>query len=824
MDLYAGNSTLYRFLKRYRQPVFMDRNLHYLFDARATGAPMGQSNGTAQNYSDSGQQSNALSVSMSRRRSAKTKRRRVAIDDVCERLMTAQVMRSATAALMNPARSAFVVQPVLKIEAVGLVKLARSQRRHVRGLPVNLRATHCRCEIRMLKMLLSETSKRKGEELVFQSSETCTIIPGREVISAPNVNRAAETNREHSLVASVIMDEPFYIKASTLADAGVATLLSSKANDYMYKVTLTLKSMSTHSERSWPFAMDTTPVSTPNRQVRSTSNSPRDKTHSRNTSASPSPKGTRHSPRNKKPTAAAAAASPSPGRRGRMSTVSSAVASIRRRLLPSASPLAGTRSDCDADDEQDEDEDTDGPVESSTVEISAEFSFSLLECPPSGFVSPLEFVKNGKLQEVKSGTAIGIEMDMGWSVPTGQNIQNSTSKAESADEIKSTKITEELNTANGTVAILKKDDSREQSTTRTATPVPERDTLEARYHFAVNGKFKTYVLSGFGCPWCNDKDFYALERLHFHFLTCHDLFTFRVEMRRPLLMDVYITLAGEFLYERASPKVPDIRVIQWMRPSYLKFKLANYLRGDMTWLQEGVSLLVMQMPMDNRSRSLHGRGNASVAASLAGSVTSTTVDENMSNMGLVSSVSSMHNVRTVPELPPRTKRLFPVPEAEVDLYTTKAKRKLKTGEVMPESEDDNDDSWLIHKHDETIDDFEDVTANEKTFMKAWDRHIFEERPSAYKHVSESLLRFCRANGELLSSEPLKKEFWKHCLNFVDYGIIEPACMFACATYLKNLEVEREQSTAEALVSGSGSGSGSSDGHKDAKSRKRRKQR
>ncbi|KAK9374071.1 uncharacterized protein V1513DRAFT_485556 [Lipomyces chichibuensis] len=780
MDLYAGNSTLYRFIKRYRQPVFLDRNLSYLFHTRlSSGQP---TSGTA---SDSGGQGLSSHASPSRKR--KRSRRRVTIEDVCGRLLANSVAEFATAAIAEPKLSSFVVQPILKIEATGIVKLARSLRSHIGRTKVQLRNTSCSCEIMVYRMQVSPSGKRRAKKLVFQSSEICTLIPAQ---SSPWLSNSAQSPsaspppREKSTILTLVMNEPFYIKASTLTD----TLTASE--EYVYTVTLSLRSTSSHCEKSWPFTMEAMSTSWQTvdglNELRQHTASPRNSNLS-----SPSRSPARQSPLNRKSASWSeeTARQQSPSRRSNVAA--SAVASIRRRLGMSVrgSPVQppSRSDDGDADDEHDADVETSDGMHDPKIELRAEWEFTLLSCPEPGYVVQLQFYKNGRSEEVKSGSEICVEIDMGWSVPSTKDYVKRKEKFR-PDGKPAEKINGESEMESSTGEV------RERSTARLSTPNSDRELrgdgiVEVRYHFATAvNTFKTYILSGFGCPWCYDKDFHTCEPLHFHFTTCHELFSFRMDQRQPQMIDVYITLTGEFLYERASTKVPDMRIVQWMRPKS-KFRLLDYLRGDLSWLQEGAAALAMQMPMnpatsavlESRTRS-HARQSSirNVTPGLEESLRLTMV-----------SVTQGFDVDTVPELPPKARRIFPVPEIGVELYTTKSKRLLRPGEEMSESEDENDDSWLAHKHEETIDDFEDVTASEKKFMKAWDRHIFEERPSSYKHVRDSLARFCRKNREMLSDRLFLIEFWKHCLNLIDCGIIEPACFYSCMQWLKHVAAENE---------------------------------
>ncbi|KAK9458556.1 uncharacterized protein V1516DRAFT_133817 [Lipomyces oligophaga] len=830
MDQYAGNTALYTYIQRYRQPIFLERNLNYLFDSRRSSLHY---HSVVKQYSESANQLVASSQGghgssqPSHKRRRITKRRKILIDDVCECLLTAAMERENSMALLKNDLSVYAIQPVLKIEVLGIVRLARSLRSHIGSLSTPLRVTNCRCNVQISKAKI-ESPKRK--ELLFKSSEICTLVP----ISANSESSGSPDGKSgKALVAGLSMDEPFYIKASTLSDSGSITLFSPLTNDYLYNIKITLKLLSSHSANTWPFNID---IAMPNRQSKAMTNSPRSsstsspkghsRSSSRNSSASPSTNERSGSKRQSR-VRSVSAASPSKSSPSRGTTpvgqrgVPSAMSSLKRRLgIPSyddnlsvSTSLRALTPTSDSDlvvDMDDADSGLDLLVsETSGVDLYADYTFSPLECPPAGYVAHLKFLKGGVERDAKIGSEIGLEVDMGWSVPSSVH-RTHTTKAEEEHEDK--KVQEQVASkrtlspeedSDGArrqrtrMSDIRKSNRRESSSAaRSVTPVSDREVLPAespkvRYHFALDGKFKTFTLSGFGCPWCDNRDYVTSDRLHFHFVTCHDLFSFRVDMRFPHLMDVYISLTGDFVYERVTAKVPDMRLMQWMRPKRLKFRLSSFLRGDMTWLQRGASLLSMQMPTISSAvgdSQIKGNGGGRVVAGLA---QNRGLDDNLKLS--LTPASNMYDVDTIPELPKRVRRIFPVPECEVPLYTTKSKRRLEQDEEMSESEDEIDESWLVYKHEETIDDFEDVTENEKKFIKLWDRHIFQERPSSNKHLSDSLLRFCRTNRLILSQKTLLTEFWKHCLNLVDSGIIEPACFYACMKYLQNVGQEGVES-------------------------------
>ena len=69
------------------------------------------------------------------------------------------------------------------------------------------------------------------------------------------------------------------------------------------------------------------------------------------------------------------------------------------------------------------------------------------------------------------------------------------------------------------------------------------------------------------------------------------------------------------------------------------------------------------------------------------------------------------------------------------------KRVLRVDELLSESDEDVDESWLKTKHSRVIDSFTDLTETEKSFFKRWDNYIFDEKILANRYVGNILIRF-----------------------------------------------------------------------------------
>lgn len=69
-------------------------------------------------------------------------------------------------------------------------------------------------------------------------------------------------------------------------------------------------------------------------------------------------------------------------------------------------------------------------------------------------------------------------------------------------------------------------------------------------------------------------------------------------------------------------------------------------------------------------------------------------------------------------------------------------------------------------------------------MKAWNKHLYEERPNGNSQVAASLVRFSRKHKTWLSEPLWLIEFWKMCLNFIQFGTIDTRTLKACVGIIK----------------------------------------
>ncbi|RPA93605.1 hypothetical protein L873DRAFT_1815578 [Choiromyces venosus 120613-1] len=278
-----------------------------------------------------------------------------------------------------------------------------------------------------------------------------------------------------------------------------------------------------------------------------------------------------------------------------------------------------------------------------------------------------------------------------------------------------------------------------------------------------------FTVPRYACPFCDGREFACLTSLHFHLITSHDLLQFKVRSRKANsglrsnerhenYVEVFVDLAKDAIMGRASDHVPDHRIFRWVKPSET-LDVHRILKGDWSWLNE------------RRGMSLQNR-------------------KDMATGGPLAPFSKKRiNFNDVGDLPVNKRRKYRVPAPMNGLQglvfiRSKSKRFVHPGEDLSESDDDVDEGWLQMEHKEIIEDFTDVARNEMTFMQLWDKHLFIERPIGYSHIPQVLIRFARQQAENMRTSQLFVEFWKHCLNLVQYGIIDAECLAFCMKIIK----------------------------------------
>ncbi|KAI9831261.1 MAG: hypothetical protein M1819_005189, partial [Sarea resinae] len=308
---------------------------------------------------------------------------------------------------------------------------------------------------------------------------------------------------------------------------------------------------------------------------------------------------------------------------------------------------------------------------------------------------------------------------------------------------------------------------RESPADRFPTPISEPDvaTSKVKTKYLLGDwcardseQTKTLILAGYLCPFCRGRDFGNFEFLSFHFKTCHDLLKFDVKRKergqqsdRVTKLEISVDLSENQSDRRRTRKVEN-KVIAWVRPR-VNFNLSNYLEGDESWVGGSVG----RAPSRNRTRRL-----------------SRHVQQPDPDLRTEANL--------VQDIPPPQRTRYRVPSAltpNVTFFRNTSKRPLIEGELVSESDDDVDEDWLMHKHNEVIDDFTDIPKEEKQFIKRWDAYILDEDLSGTVYLPDAMIRFVRKNKDFLAQTDMLVEFAKITASLKIQGLLNDRLISQC---------------------------------------------
>lgn len=318
------------------------------------------------------------------------------------------------------------------------------------------------------------------------------------------------------------------------------------------------------------------------------------------------------------------------------------------------------------------------------------------------------------------------------------------------------------------------------------SPISEPSTpagiARLAYWFKDQVRPKATSVEGFLCLFCRGRDLHSLDRLHHHFKTEHDMFTFKI---RKVGSDAPACLQCDFKIEvdisdkysdcRASHSGADSREFQWVAP--LKpFDLKAYLKGDESWITDGLGL--------KKKLSLAHR----IPPLPQGAVEPKKPTE-------------------VPDMPRVEKKRHRVPKAPKGLrfYRTDSKRLLVEGEYLSESDDEISEDWLKLRRNLATKDTGVPTAA-KLFMMKWDDYMQDEQLSGDTHVGDAVVRFGRKyRFWLRTQERMGNEFLRKTSELHSDSIICTEVFRACVDLIEgdgsmmdalavSAEIKRHQST------------------------------
>lgn len=125
-------------------------------------------------------------------------------------------------------------------------------------------------------------------------------------------------------------------------------------------------------------------------------------------------------------------------------------------------------------------------------------------------------------------------------------------------------------------------------------------------------------------------------------------------------------------------------------------------------------------------------------------------------------------------LPPRKEKIL-VPENKMQMFEPVSKRRLQHGEEVPNAPPD--ETWLFHKHQRILEDYQDIGFHEQNYMARWDAFILKKRLTGSSYFKRAWLEFVRQEAVwLVSNKKRMLEFAKHCSILFIRNVLEDSTM------------------------------------------------
>jgi hypothetical protein len=269
---------------------------------------------------------------------------------------------------------------------------------------------------------------------------------------------------------------------------------------------------------------------------------------------------------------------------------------------------------------------------------------------------------------------------------------------------------------------------------------------------------------GAACFLCDEKDYGTLDKLAWHLKNYHDLFQFDISKTEhgagtPVKASITVNVNDR----RAQNLSGDAFNKSWVAPRR-PFDLEKYVNGDKSWVK----------PMVERKRG--PTRNAS----------------QMNTMEKIPIRASNHRrAEDIQEFPhmKREKYKVPPPPKNVSFFRTISKRVLYEGELVSESDDDIEDTWLKVKQNRGVSSASTPSAQAQTaeviFVQALNDYFQEEQLSGDLSAGDAFVRFAKRRSHLFKSKHVRAAFRKKAKELRDDKIISQAVYERSLEELRN---------------------------------------
>lgn len=305
---------------------------------------------------------------------------------------------------------------------------------------------------------------------------------------------------------------------------------------------------------------------------------------------------------------------------------------------------------------------------------------------------------------------------------------------------------------------------------------PDNGEITVTYCFgkaeaAETGIKRETMITGLKCPFCLSRN-RSLDELRLHLSTDHSAYRFHAHRPNPPRVTFFVELAkssrlGPFALAERS------RIIQ-LGQSMTLFDLEKHLACDESWMKA-------------RSGPLHNvwPGHLVEKRMIDSSHSSSPHESRQSSPNTPNDTEDFMDVdKDEPEPAAKRRKVHYVPKTDKPLYDTVTKRLLVAGEVLANSDDETDESWLHQQRRDGIDDFTDIPPEEKEYINRFNPFSFEEHLTSMQHLPEAMVRFVETNKSWIAAKVSRRqEFSKHMENFILKGYVDESVHDRCVRIL-----------------------------------------
>ncbi|PVH80923.1 hypothetical protein DL98DRAFT_654372 [Cadophora sp. DSE1049] len=300
---------------------------------------------------------------------------------------------------------------------------------------------------------------------------------------------------------------------------------------------------------------------------------------------------------------------------------------------------------------------------------------------------------------------------------------------------------------------------------RSEQHIPENGEVTVTYCFgkaeaAETGIKRETTIVGLRCPFCLSRN-RSLDELRLHLNTDHSAYKFHLRRPNPPRVAFFIELAkgsrpGSFSMPERS------RIIQ-LGQSMTLFDLEKHLTGDESWTKARRGLLHNGWPEHLIEKRMADSSHSSSPHESRHSSPNTSNDTD----------DLMDVDKYEPRRPTKGRKVHLVPKINKPLFDPVTKRQLKTGEPLPNSDDETDESWLHQQRRDGINDFTDIPPEEKEYINQFNPYIIGEHLTSMKHLPDAMVRFVEANKSWIAEKASRRqEFMKQMENFLLKGYVD----------------------------------------------------